>query len=45
MREKIKIKQQGTVMGFELATSITVDKRSFHYATKSHCDWLVHIIF
>ena len=31
-------------MGFELATSMTVDKRSIHYATNSPCDWFVHVI-
>ena len=31
--------------GFELATSMTVDKRFIHYATNSSCDLYVHITF
>ena len=38
-------KKQGRVTGFELATSITMDKRSIHYATNSPCDWYVFITF
>ena len=33
------------VTGFELATSMTVNKRFFHYATNFPCDWYVHITF
>ena len=36
---------QFTYYGFELATSMTVYKRSIHYATNSPCDWFVHITF
>ena len=31
-------------MGFELATSMAVEKQSIHYATNSPCDWVVHVI-
>ena len=44
-KKKRKKKTQGTVTGFELTPSMTVDKRSIHYATNSTCDWFVHIIF
>ena len=44
-KKKSKKKTQGTVTGFELAPSMSVDKRSIHYATNSTCDWFVHIIF
>ena len=36
---------QFTYYGFKLATSMTVDKRSIHYAMNSPCDWFVHITF
>ena len=31
--------------GFELAASMTVDKRFLHYATNSPCDLYVHITY
>ena len=44
-RKKTHEINQGTVTGFELATSMTMDKRSIHYATSSPCDWFAHKIF
>ena len=32
------------VTGFELATSMAVDKCLIHYATNSTCDWYVPVI-
>ena len=44
-KKQTKKTKQDTVMGLDLASSMTVDKQSIHYATSSHCDCLLHIIF